>query len=330
MSSERSGSNLLRTLLGNHSRISAPTAPHFLNFLHRLIPFYGPLEEPENARTLFSDMLAIVNHPNYDWKLSLEFDQILDEYHPRIFLDFFDLFYREQALSRGKERFVCKENNLFDFAFQLRSYYPSAKFIYLVRDPRDYAASFMRVPLVFDLPYDAARNWAIEQQKVDVLINTFDLKPCTLRYEGLISHTRDVMSQLLEFIGEPIDDRCFEVNVGKNANLTWNVYWTNLNKPVIRDNTRKYLNQFDGKTINMIESITRDYMIKLGYELDTIADWQEAPFFRLRSFVSRKLARSRSRRQHPKTYQLLASRQELIDSIVARCMTRWRTRPEAK
>ena len=40
LSSERSGSNLLRLMLGSHNQISAPSAPHIVNNLGKYIHLY--------------------------------------------------------------------------------------------------------------------------------------------------------------------------------------------------------------------------------------------------------------------------------------------------
>ncbi|MBK7482140.1 MAG: sulfotransferase [Flavobacteriales bacterium] len=39
--SERSGSNLLRSLIGNHSMVEAPTAPHFFDQWSHALWAYG-------------------------------------------------------------------------------------------------------------------------------------------------------------------------------------------------------------------------------------------------------------------------------------------------
>ncbi len=323
MSSERSGSNLLRTLFSNHSNLAAPTAPHFLNFLHKLIPFYGPLTVEANARALFDDMLTIVNHPNYLWDLDIDFEVVHARYRPQCFMDFFDLFYRADARRQGKGRFVCKENNLFDFAFHLIDHYPEAKFVYLVRDPRDYVASFMKVPVTFGTPFRAAVNWRDEQEKCDSLIHTFGLQAYCVRYKDLIMNTERVMSELLSFVGEPVEEACFEVQSGKNEGLDWNVYWQNLSRPIIKTNAGKYQQQFDDQTIRMIETVTRDQLIKLGYDLDTPADWKQPPFFRYRDMLARKFARARSTRKYAETYQVIVDREALIRSIFAERKRAW-------
>jgi hypothetical protein len=328
MSSERTGSNLLRTLLSNHSNISAPTAPHFLLFLHHLIPFYGPLEVERNARALFDDMLAIVNHRNYQWDLAPDFDKVFEKYKPQTFLGYFDLFYREDAARKGKGRFACKENNLFDYAFHLADHYDSAKYVYLCRDPRDYVASFMRVPFGFDTPYDAARNWLREQEKCISLIETFGLEALRIRYEDLVGQTAEVMTDLLSFLGEPVEEACFNVDTEKSTHLDWNVYWRNLSKPVLRSNAGKFRSQFDQKTVNMIETMTREFMVKLEYGFDSPADWKRPRFFRYWHAIARQVARARSRRRHSETAQVLEDRRALVDSIAAKRKQEWLRRQE--
>lgn len=324
MSSERSGSNLLRTLLSNHRSISAPTAPHFLLFLHKLIPYYGSLSIESNARSLFEDMLSIANHTNYQWGLSIDFEQIYQKYQPDAFMDFFNLFYQEETCRNSKSRFVCKENNIFDFVFPIVDYYKSAKFIYLYRDPRDYVASYLSAPLGISTPFDAARRWRNEQEKCNVLINTFCLEAHYVKYEDLISDPSEVMTSVLSFVDAPIDERCFEVQVGKNENLTWNSYWQNLDRPIIKSNTKKYLETFDARTINIIESVVKDQMLRLGYELDTSADWNCTILFRIRNRLSRRISKFWSRMRDPETSEVMISRKELIASIRHKRREKWR------
>ena len=52
LASERSGSNLLRSLLGNHSQISAPVAPHLLVEFYNSSKYYGDLRDLQNIKEL--------------------------------------------------------------------------------------------------------------------------------------------------------------------------------------------------------------------------------------------------------------------------------------
>lgn len=66
--SERSGSNLPRTLLSNHSQLSGPLAPqYFMTFDHRL-KAYGDLREPGNCIALLKNMINLFKLTLYAWQ----------------------------------------------------------------------------------------------------------------------------------------------------------------------------------------------------------------------------------------------------------------------
>ncbi len=324
MSSERSGSNLLRTLLSNHSHIAGPVAPQLLPMFHNLAPYYGPLRERENALALMEDMKAVVNHPYYNWKLPLDVVHLYEKYHPRQFLDFFSIFYGEKQRSLGKGRFVCKENDLFNFGFVLSSYFEGAKFIYLYRDPRDYAASIIRILTGPKTPYSAALLWAKEQDKCNIILNSFNLHAHPIRYEELVADTELVMTRLLHFLDEPLDDACFQVHTEKNLQVNWNVAWKNLSRPVMTSNYGKYRDRFSRKTIRIIETVTQEPMLRLGYPFDTKADWKQPPFYRYFNFIVSKLNATWKWKTNRRTAQLLASRNALVQETRRSRKTQWK------
>jgi hypothetical protein len=266
MSSERSGSNLLRVLIGNHSNIASPVTVQLLNTVAACSRFYAPLSDKENARALFNEIVKIVNHEYHAWNLHPDFERFYKS-GVNSFLDFFNFFYAEQMKKEGKkERIVFKENCIFNYAFELRSYYPDAKFIYLYRDPRDYVASWMKVPLGYESPEKAIKVWATEQLKCDQVINVFGLPCYSLKYEDLIENTPKCMSEVLAFIGEPVEEACFSTDADKNKTVTWNEYWKNLDKPVIKDNSGKFKELFDEETVRILEFHSKEFMLKLGYK----------------------------------------------------------------
>lgn len=323
LSSERSGSNLLRTLLSNHSSLSAPIAPHFLSTFQSFIHYYLPLEDHQNAKKLIDDMLALANHAYYDWGIDLDVDALLDTAQPTQFFDLFHLFYSEYQKEEGKKRFVCKGNDLFDFAFGLLNYYPNAQFIYLIRDPRDYAASFMHVPAVFRTPYAAAANWRKEQERCQAVIELLRLPVFQLTYRELVGNTELAIGNLLRYLDEPIEPACFQVQTEKNEKAARNTYWKNLNKPILSANTGKYRTQFNGREIEMIESTVKEQMLKFGYAFDTPAAWQKPRFFHLRQNLKTKIVAWREKTILTETNDLIRSRKALLDAMRARRRREW-------
>jgi hypothetical protein len=315
MSSERSGSNLLRILLGNHSNICGPPAPQLLQTFYSQIPYYSPLSHRENLKNLFEDFRAIVNHPYHSWNILFDFDYIFDKYRPKSFLDLFHVFYNEYSIKENKRRYVCKENNIFDYACQLVNYYENPRFIYLCRDPRDYVASWIKLPVEPNTVFAAAQRWVEEQRKCHILLSSFGLEAFKIRYEDLITDTKQTMTMLFSFLGESVEEGCFEIKENNNSAITWNSFWKNLNKPIDSRNFKKYLTAFNHDAIRMIESLAKEYMIRLNYDFDTDLNWKKSKLFKYRQAILSKYYKVKNRKKHHETIRVLNSRLSLANSI---------------
>jgi len=239
MSSERSGSNLLRTLLDNHSKLYGPRAPQLMKTFEGILPYYAALDDPLPMAKLFGDMKEVLNHKFHDWKVAGDCEEIAPAAE-----SFFDLWPM-----------------------------PSAKFIYLYRDPRDVAASWMKVPLGFKNVNEAAVHWSKEQTKCLKVIKSFGLPAQMISYEALIENTPKEMTRLLEGLNLEIEEECFQTKSEKNKDLKWNKYWENLDKPVMNSNSGKYKISLSGEEIKIIETRCKDTMKILGYETHTDANW---------------------------------------------------------
>lgn len=315
MSSERSGSNLLRVLLGFHSVLAAPRPLQLLISFHKLLPGYGDLSQREHARRLLDDCLALANHPYHAWKLTIDLEGVYARYALTGLIDCFHLLYSEYAFREKKKRFVCKENNLFDFAAQIADYYSDPAFVYLYRDPRDYVASWRGLPVGPKTHFLAVSKWVEEQKRCERFIALSGLRVHCLKYEDLITATERAMTDLLRFIGVPVEEACFSIPEGSNMDAAWNSYWQNLSRPILRHNFNKYRQALTEQTITMIETIAGEYMEKLHYACDTKADWKRPKFFASRERVASKLIDVRRKLVTSETARRLASRKLLLKTI---------------
>lgn len=321
--SERSGSNLLRSLLGNNSQVEAPVAPHFQDAWRGLLPFYGDLRISKNVRFLLEDMLEYANHPFNDWRLTLDMAAIIDMQRPMCFMDAFEILYRGKALSQGCSTYVCKDNHIFNHAFQVRLHFPDAKFLYLFRDPRDHCASWKAKPMHLKTVWDSILKWEREQQQCLDLINSHGFEMHFVSYEDLIADTPQVMSKMLEFCGLPVEEGCFETDPGKHrAAAERYVYWENLNKPIMRDNKRKYRRTLTQEEISLIETRAAKLMDVLGYPCETARDWIPPKGHRFRLPIERWLVERRHRQHFDQESKILRSKQMLLADIRSRAAQR--------
>ena len=275
LGSERSGTNLLRVLLGNHKDISAPVAVHFLNTFQPFIHYYGDLNESKNATKLVDHFLKSANHIYTNWELNSTAGDIVETHGVNSFETGFDAMYKEYSSKEGKKHYVCKDNDMYSHITlleKLRTYEDSVFYVYLHRDPRDQAVSWMKTPLFLHTVYDIATKWNKEQNLVKELNGQVEMY--SLSYTDLVNDTETVMSELLTYLNLEIDKRCFSTNP-ENKESKNNELWKNLSKPIIKNNSNNYRNTLSSNEIKIIETICKENMINLNYELDTKANWRD-------------------------------------------------------
>ena len=76
------------------------------------------------------------------------------------------------------------------------------RYIYLVRDPRDVAMSFMKTPLGDKHYYAITKKWVkLQNQAIHILESTPDLL-CLIHYEDLLEDRENTISFIHDFIGD--------------------------------------------------------------------------------------------------------------------------------
>lgn len=278
--SERSGSNLLRTLLSNHAQLSGPLAPQFfMTFDHRL-KAYGDLREPDNCIALLKDMINLSRLALYAWQMDGDAAEFYARHKPASLPECVHHLYQYQASREGAATYVCKENNLIDYASSLFECGTEPRFIYLYRDPRDYLASISKHPEFGLTVYAAINKWVKEQEQCLAFQAAHtDLVHC-LSYEELVATTEEALTGVLEFLRLPVDPACFLTNTKKNEALAWNPLWENLRKDVMRDNFGKFAETLSSREIHMAETVAKPLMERFGYDLTTKAGWKKPLWFK--------------------------------------------------
>lgn len=308
--SERSGTNIFRTLLSNHSNLGGPTSPQLLNSLLPYERYYGDVNESKNNRLLKDHLHEIVNHRFSDW--NIEFEEI-EKLNESSLISFIDRLYNIKAREIGASRYVAKEVNTHNYFYRIKKELPSAKFLYIVRDPREQVASCKRTPLQFQHPYDAIIHWnKVQNACIDLLFGNPD-SVYLIKYEELIENVEKVMTNVLTFLNEDIESNCFE-NTNSNTNTEWNSLWENLSRPV-SNNTNKHKKYLSEAEVNMIETISESTMIELNYLPYSQRDWNNSIYKKLGRIYTKKLMKSKV--NSIKGIELIKDRMQLTKKIRA-------------
>ena len=306
MSSERSGSNLLRRMLGAHSRVAAPPPPHLWRHLARMAAWLGPLDDDANLRPLVQAALRMTRVPgsHLAWRHAIPEEEVLAHLTVRSLSGVCGALYAAYAAREGADVWVCKENLLFDHALAIRAAFPETRVVYLCRDGRDYACSVRRVPAHGSRVFCIAEEWRDEQRRC--LLVHHELRPhgavSLLRYEDLVTTPEPALRALCEFVDIPFEAAMLRAHERPDAaaEASATVYWRNLGRPVLADNHGKFRRELTRREIALFEAVAGPELEVLGYPLVTAPRRIRAVErlgYRLADRLAQRLARRRLLRE---------------------------------
>jgi len=270
--SERSGSNLLVKMMDGHSNVCGPTPSHIIRTLSLNLARYGELSDEANWYTLLQDTTDLLDCQLGKWRTRWSIEKLSEGIQERSLKALVRHIYEEEARAAGKAMVFVKENRTHMFATFLLSAFPGARFVYLVRDPRDMALSWKRSS---NHPGGVTRAVDIwhEDQKQAILMYSMlrDYgKIYVLRYEDLISEPEAELSRLCGFLGIGFEKGMLEfyrepLTVDNSKAIK---DWENLGRPVLRDNKGKYRAGLDENEVRYVEAICAEEMAVFGYGCD--------------------------------------------------------------
>lgn len=269
MCSERCGSNLITRLLDAHPAICGPATKHLINPVARNAFRYEPLDDPANWGELLDDIHALLAADFSHWRATPTREQLQRLAPagdlPRLLRSIFE----NEARAHGKTHVFVKENHVYEFIAYLLLHFPDARYVYQVRDPRDMALSWKNNPGHPGGVCRAARQWQTDQQNSLKIFNELRKRGQAVRvhYEQLIADPQAALADVLALLGLRFDERMLSFHESEltRANAAQQPAWANLDKAVMRDNSRKYLQALSGDEIRAVEWLCFNEMQHLGY-----------------------------------------------------------------
>lgn len=270
IASERSGTNLLRKLITNHQRVYyGPIPVHFLKHLYPVEPYYGlhGQSAEEGFREMVQDAIDLCKVHISPWDIKLSVEEIVSGYkkvysvYNSVLLSHYMM--NVYANAEGFMSYFCKDNHIYNYVFEILHFIPDAKFIYLYRDPRDFALSQKKRTLQTNSIRKISKLWRDEQQKcIAASMHLKSNQIMTIKYEDLIENTEDILRKICEFMG-------VEFLAHANNTVVMNgpivpKEWEK-KKPIIKNNSKKYLKELSTREIQEIETITSGPLRYLGY-----------------------------------------------------------------
>lgn len=270
---QRSGSNLLRLMLSQLPGMFAPHPPHVLLTFYPLLGLYGDLEQDANFKSLIEDVCRLIELNPVPWDSAvLDRTRIFDMCRRRSLLEVFIRTYDLQCVSHGQNIWCCKSLETIAHISHYAAEGFSPFILYLYRDGRDVALSFRKALVGEKHYYHLARKWKQEQQQsLDHIAGLRAEIYTSVRYEELISEPTTHIHQICDKFGLPYSDAVLDYYKSEESKRTAisGHMWENVAKPVIKDNSNKFLKGMSKEDLIIYESVAGDMLERLGYKLIT-------------------------------------------------------------
>lgn len=268
--SERSGSNLLSSIINNHSQICSPAVKHIISPFARNLFRYEPLDDHANWARLLHHLDELINVDFSQWRANIDFALLSSLAKTGDTTTLIRNLFLEEMRANGKQHCFIKELLPHEYVAFLFTRFPNAKYVHQVRDPRDMALSWMRNPHHKGGIVRAAYRWRNDQRGFAQIHHEKKINQLShqVRYEDLLSNTEQTIQDITQFLGFDFELQALDYHL--NAEVIQRSQkqpaWQNLSKGILPDNQQKYLKELTEEDIAIIESICFYEMRALGYD----------------------------------------------------------------
>ena len=261
---ERSGSNLLRLMLNAHSRIAIPHPPHVMRDMAPFAKAYGDLSDDGRFELMAKDMARLVNSHFAPWPFNVNARELMENAPVRSLYGLYVALYEKYANEEGKARWGCKSTFMFKHIQEIRTVHLSPRFLHLVRDPRDVAASADQSIFSQYHPYLQAKLWKEEQARIEYLSRADVLR---VRYEDLVHSPEKELRRIMEFLGKEFEPSQLDFFRGREAQSlsSLSASWKNCAAPVSAKSVGRYRDRLLDREIALVELEAGGLMEKYGY-----------------------------------------------------------------
>lgn len=278
--SERSGSNLLTTVLNGHPEITAPPPSHLFRLFANNAQNYGSLLRDHNWHILLRDVLRAFDHQLGSWNTSLDFASLVARDLERSVVAPILELYRTEAAYDGASMMFVKENHTARFAGFLQQHLPGCRFVFMVRDPRDVAASYLATDGIPGGVERAVDVWIADQTDNLALWQLSSEQTLYhLRYEDLLADAQGSLAPVTSFLGLNYSSTMLDFHgddrTRRNAQRI--DAWKNLSRPIQSQNAGKYRQSLMPAEIEYIELRCHFLMQAFGYSPDIVIKQPDDP-----------------------------------------------------
>ena len=262
----RSGTTLLRSMLTSHPNIDIPMESDFIADIINLGRKQGYQSiNAENVHAIIYHHIIENPHKYKLWEIDADELEKSISASRQSLREMIEAPFLLQMKKNGKQRWGDKTPKYVMYAKEIKSIFPTAKFIRIIRDPRDVSVSLKNVPWFSGNIFDIAHLWEKGVKKSLEFQSTFPADYMEIRYEELVRNPEEELCRITDFLGEPYSKEMltfYEKNDGYSS-LEWH---SMLKKKPDPKRIGNWKNHLKNDEVEVLEYIAGDLMDVFGYE----------------------------------------------------------------
>jgi hypothetical protein len=272
-----SGTTMLLDNLGRHSALYAfPRETRLIPYLIANLHRFGDLGQDSNFCRLWEEVLGmtVFTYANNNHRLMLPDDW---RNYPRDLASVLDGVFRNFAAREGKQRWCEKSPQYVQHIRSLSQLFPRARFIHVIRDGRDSAASFYRrwrrTP---ELSLYRWKKVVLEGRRQGLALG--EDRYMEIRYEDITKEPEAYLKQICVFLCLP-----FEAAILQSAQpylKTVNTQSSEETTGSLRPNSGAWRTKFSTRKISCLERIGGSTLALYGYDTSMPESDYDPPRYR--------------------------------------------------
>jgi hypothetical protein len=252
----RSGTTLLRTMLNHHPQVAIPLESLFMVDYLRAAPSI-PI-------TVLASIL-LHDYEFHEWGMPITHEDLAGCQTAQDIMDRIHDLYQAQE---GKSRWGQKTPRFVRHGDLLKSVYPAAKFIHLLRDPRAVTLSLMRSNLHRSNAYFGARRWLMDVRAGQTLKSTYPDDVLELRYEDLVTEPESTLHTVCDFLSLPFDTSmlAYDQTGTREYQSIFDQIHQGLHEPPRAGRIDAWRQKLSPRDQEVIETLCAETMREVGYQ----------------------------------------------------------------
>nr|WP_269472908.1 sulfotransferase [Sulfurovum indicum] len=261
MGCDRSGTTFLGSLIGAHSQCIVTPESQFKT------DCYSEEEQSFfNPQKTFQKIKETKRFKIWDADISFtdtEYDKIKN--YPDLILKIVEKYNINKQHKKSVKFWVDHTPINVEYVDLLKSFYPNAKFLHIIRDGRGVAASFKNVTWGPKSMYDIANFWLTKLAYGFAYERKYPQDILSVRYEDILENTENTIKKITDFIGIDYEPNMLEANGLIVPTYTKHQHEL-VGQKADKSRIKAWAKTLSEREIELFEYKTRNMLHLLGYQ----------------------------------------------------------------